>query len=286
MDMPPLESRRCCQKLQKKKIGDCKKMNRRSFLPISENILQCTWKERLQYKGHIILKWKSTTNPDNMSIHENFRDAVRQRATLAQQEQCHTYIPPQERTRQRPIDLNLRSQVSDECQQRSHLCQLVQYATLGMSSTVASVATRRMARSAIVGDEVHSVALSPHLFLQEPCTFVFFKISLTDITECRARDERWRQNTRRFFSLRSVQHICHGCFTCHVSSSALALAQGLVNQVSMCVAYWKQSSLHLKSGRILLGLHERQFTFPDWLETELGIHCNDGHGRAWFGRIA
>ena len=39
------------------------------------------------------------------------------------------------------------------------------------------------------------------------------------------------------------------------------------------------------SGRNLLGLPERQFTFPDVLEIESGIHCNDPSGGAWFGRM-
>ena len=40
------------------------------------------------------------------------------------------------------------------------------------------------------------------------------------------------------------------------------------------------------SGRNLLGLPVRQSTFPDGLETESGIHCNDLSGGAWFDRMA
>ena len=56
-----------------------------------------------------------------MPIHEHFRDAVKLRATMAHQGQGYAYILPQERTRQRPIDLQLRSQLRDECQQWSHI---------------------------------------------------------------------------------------------------------------------------------------------------------------------
>ena len=40
------------------------------------------------------------------------------------------------------------------------------------------------------------------------------------------------------------------------------------------------------SGRNLLGLPERQFTFLDGLETQSGMHCHDPGGGAWFGRMA
>ena len=72
--------------------------------------------ERLRYRGHFILKWKNPTNPGNMSMHENFRDAVRQ---------GYTNIPPQERTQERPIVLHLRSQLRDEHQQWSQLCWFI-----------------------------------------------------------------------------------------------------------------------------------------------------------------
>ena len=81
--------------------------------------------EPLRYRGHFILLWKDPTNPGNMSIHENFTDAVRQRAAIAPQGHGYTHIPPQERTRQRSIDPQLRSQLRDECQKWSHLCRLL-----------------------------------------------------------------------------------------------------------------------------------------------------------------
>ena len=49
------------------------------------------------------------------------------------------------------------------------------------------------------------------------------------------------QHTRICFSLRAVLHICHSCFTAHVSSNALALAPGLMNRVSILLFHmdWK-----------------------------------------------
>ena len=85
------------------------------------------------------------------------------RATIAHQGQGYAYIPPQEWTRQRPTDLQLRSQIRDECQQWVIPVEpgavvivlandMVEFATLGKSLTVARVATTRMARSAMVGE--------------------------------------------------------------------------------------------------------------------------------------
>ena len=87
------------------------------------------------------LKWKDPTNPGNVSIHENFRDAVRQRATMAHQGQGYTYIPPQERTRQRLFDQQLRSQLRDECQEWSQVCQFIRGTQASPSSFSSSSTT-------------------------------------------------------------------------------------------------------------------------------------------------
>ena len=51
------------------------------------------------------------------------KDAVKPRATMAyQQGRGSAYIPPQRRSRQTPIDLQLRSQLREECQQWGHIC--------------------------------------------------------------------------------------------------------------------------------------------------------------------
>ena len=66
-----------------------------------------------------------------------------------------------------------------------------------------------------------------------------------------------------FFSLRAVLHSFHSCFTSLVSSNAHALAQGLINQVSMCA--FSTVILSSLGWSQPLGLHERQFSFPaDW----------------------
>ena len=46
--------------------------------------------ERLRCRVHFIQKWKNPTKLGNMSIHENFRDAVRQRAVMAHQGEGYT----------------------------------------------------------------------------------------------------------------------------------------------------------------------------------------------------
>ena len=94
-----------------------------------------------RYRGHFILKWKNPTNPGNMSIHENFRDAMRQRATMAHDGQGCTDIPPQERTQQRPMVLYLRSQLRDEHQQWSQMCWFISGRQTLPSSSSSSATT-------------------------------------------------------------------------------------------------------------------------------------------------
>ena len=57
------------------------------------------------------------------------------------------------------------------------------------SETLGRVATRRMARSAIVGEMVSTIALNPHFFCIVWHIHLFvLKFSLGDVSECRARD--------------------------------------------------------------------------------------------------
>ena len=81
------------------------------------------------------------------------------------------------------------------------------------------------------------------VFFATQSIFSLLDISRTDISECRARDggeERTPHRTQH-------THIFFRCAPCgtvvshvHVSSDAPALAQGLMIQVSMWVAYWRQ----------------------------------------------
>ena len=82
---------------------------------------RATQEERNRYTNHFVLKWKNPTNPGIMSIHENCKDAVTSRATMAYQGEGYAYIAPQDRARQRLIDLQLSSQLREECQQWSHI---------------------------------------------------------------------------------------------------------------------------------------------------------------------
>ena len=107
----------------------------------------------------------------------------------------------------------------------------------------------------------------PLHLLQESCTFkVFFvrkknlqtlaKVVHTTVGENRI--PHGTQHTRMFFSLRAVYHIC---FTFHVSSIALALAQDLSHQVSVCVVCSKQCacSAVIPSSHVL-----SQPSWPAW----------------------
>ena len=101
------------------------------------------------------------------------------------QGQGNAYIPPRQRTRQRPIDLQLCSQLREECQQWSHICGTQAPSSSsssttwwnsqqwGRTSTVAKMTTRRMARSAMVGEVGKYSRSEPLRFLHESCSFVF-----------------------------------------------------------------------------------------------------------------
>ena len=180
--------------------------------------------KRLPCRSHFTLKWKNPTHPGNVSIHANYRDAMKQRATMAHQGQGHAYVPPQVRIRQRPTHLQLRSQIRDLCQQWSHIRgtqapiaivnDMVEFATLWKSSTEAGVAKRRMARSAMVGEMVNAVALSLHLvpnILHIRC-----KNRLQTFANV-VHATGWRQNTSHIFLVarrigsrldESSQHVC------------------------------------------------------------------------------
>ena len=155
-----------------------------------------------------------------MSIHEKFQ---RCSETTCNDGSSGTRLRlhPQERTRQRPIDLQQRSHLRDECQQWKHIrgtqapssssssTKWWNSQLLGRSSTVARMATRRMARSAMVREMVNTIA--PPLLQKVLHIRSVLKISLTDNGECRARDvwsedrtPHLTQHTRILFSLRAV----------------------------------------------------------------------------------
>ena len=115
-----------------------------------------------------------------MSVLKNFRDVVRKRATMAHQGKVYAYISPQERTRQRPVfETNAVVMVND----------MVEFATMGKSLSVARVGKRSMARSAMVGEMVDTVALSPLTSIaQDLHIHSNKKIPPTDVSECCARN--------------------------------------------------------------------------------------------------
>ena len=87
-------------------LEDCQFLDYLKKIPITYSVTQG---ERLRHKNPFVLKWKNPKNPGNVSIHEKIPDAVKQRATMAYRWQGYTCITPQEKTRQRSIDLQLRS---------------------------------------------------------------------------------------------------------------------------------------------------------------------------------
>ena len=54
---------------------------------------------------------------------------------------------------------------------------MVEFATMGRTSTVARTKTRRMARSTMDGEVINTVALNHYSLLQESCTFEVEKIA-------------------------------------------------------------------------------------------------------------
>ena len=144
----------------------------------------CSWTthsasqaEQFRDKSHLVLKWKNPRNNGNMSIHENFKDAVKSRATTVHQGQGYTYTPPHERKGQQFFTSKIPTEVHSLATtlstprrvpaMESHpwntgavviviviVNDMVEFATLGRFSTVARGATRRVARSAMVGEMV------------------------------------------------------------------------------------------------------------------------------------
>ena len=166
--------------------------------------------ERLRYRSRFISKWKNPTNRDNMSVHENFRDGVKLRATMAFLGQGYACIPPQERTRQRPIECLPSLELypwntgpapvalvcyllscHSHCISTSHVACCTSLAQSSPPKQIrgtqrhggirntrkivnSGVATKRMTRSALVGEMVHTVALSPHFFCKSLAHSQFF----------------------------------------------------------------------------------------------------------------
>ena len=91
------------------------------FLDYTKTIkinFKATRGERDRYKKQFVLRWKDLRNLGKMSIHEDFKEAVKSRATMAlQQGRGNTKIPPSQRFRQRLVNEQLRSQLQWQCQQ-------------------------------------------------------------------------------------------------------------------------------------------------------------------------
>ena len=71
-------------------LEHCMFLDNLKKIPITH---RATQGERNRYKNHFVLKWKNPTNSGNMSIHENFTDAEKSRATMACQGHGYAYIP-------------------------------------------------------------------------------------------------------------------------------------------------------------------------------------------------
>ena len=119
------------------------------------------------------------------------------------------------------------------------------------------------------------------------------KKSPTDISDTRARDGRWRQNTSPyaahthiFLVARRVAQLFHiSCFIhCTCLGSRLESSSQRLCRVLKTVRMLQL--LHLMSRRNLLGLPEGRPIVPDGLDKESGIPCIDPGGGGWFGRVA
>ena len=170
---PPLGSRRRCQKLQETRVTSVARRwpheapyrNTQTYLgwsleycPFLDHLktiqITCnaTQGERLRYRNDFMLQWENPTNPGIMSIHEKFRDAVKT-----------TYNDGSSRTRVHlhpstgkdlttshwlatTLSTPRRVQTMESCPWNSgaivivFVNDLVEFATLGKSSTVAKVA--------------------------------------------------------------------------------------------------------------------------------------------------
>ena len=163
-----------------------------------------------------------------MSIHENFRDAVKSRAATAyQQGRGVAHISPHQRSRRTPIDSQLRSQFGQECQQWSHIRGTQAPSSSSSSTTWWNPQQWEERHQWQERQDWHGWQewdeRAQFFFLQCQNHFAnvfasqsifLLDISCSDIGECRARGGRWgddrtphrTQHTRRFVSLRAVQH--------------------------------------------------------------------------------
>ena len=198
----------------------------------------------------------------------------------------HTCIPPQDRTRQRPIDSQLLSQLESSVPAHQWntgvaviviVKDMVEYATLVKSSTVARVATRWVARSKVVGDVVNTVALSL-LFFEKCCTFVLvFFLSDFVYRHWRLSCTRRKVKTEHFVahSTHAFFLVAHSTVVSHLTFHPMHLLwlkawwnkSAFVSRIEHS-SLTPQSVLHPMSGRNLLGLLERQFPLPDVVENE------------------
>ena len=81
-----------------------------------------TWDERDRYQKQFVLRWKDDKNPGKMSIQDDSKKAARSLATGSHHEGTgNGYIPPSGRSRQRPIDEELRSQLRWQRQKWQHI---------------------------------------------------------------------------------------------------------------------------------------------------------------------
>ena len=151
--------------------------------------------QRLRYRGYFILTWKNPTNQGNMTIHEKFKDAVRQRAAMAHQGQGYTFIPPQENVLNSETSANngvICASSSVEHQRCRHrhrqrhggICNTGQVLNGGESGNKMSGKIKSGARS---GEYSRSESSPSFCKILHTRSF-FSQISPTDISECRARD--------------------------------------------------------------------------------------------------
>ena len=191
--------------------------------------------ERDRYKkNQFVLRWKDPKNLGNLSVHEVFKDAVKSRATMIhQQGRGNAFIPPSQKSRQRPIDEQLRSQVQHDFIAVEHRCRRHRQRHGGIRNNWKN---RINGKKDMIGKDGRN-GTNGCRFLESPSHFANFSvsqsfcldISRTDISECRARDSGVKtRNT----SQTQHTHIFSRCAPCstvvsfvHLSFNEHALAQ-------------------------------------------------------------
>ena len=209
-----------------------------------------------------------------------------------QQRRGNAYVPEQQRSRQGPIDLQLRSQLRAECQQWSLVIVIVndtvEFTTMGriptMDRTTSMARTTRLAKLAVTErmstDFLNCQSHFYKCLCQSVDVFLWtFQVqTLSNVVHATGGEDRTPHRTQHthiflvarhgaqlFRILRFTQCTCIG--------SRLDDSSQHVSRVLKSSALAPQSFIHRMPCRNLLCLLERRSTLRDGLGTESAIPC-------------